>query len=114
MKLLQLTITTLLLLLIAGLFAQPALAQFVEQSNHNSFTHPAHDLVTHPDFFQQGREKFETEIDLLYDDTMRNEINNASDTPNVSLKITFDPQAEIQEHLRHIQPNDLRTQTQPE
>lgn len=65
----------------------------------------ARDFAPYPDFFQQGRELFEQEIQRMYQQQ-----NAVHESP---LKIELNPQAEI-DRLPQIQPSDFSTQSQSE
>ncbi|HBL11347.1 MAG TPA: hypothetical protein DD379_08050 [Cyanobacteria bacterium UBA11162] len=97
MKLLHITITTALFVLIGSLVGQQALAEPLS----------IHDLIPTPDFFEQGREEFEEEIEQLYHHQGENNSDDASEPSETILKITVDPQAEIEDHLSHLEPSDL-------
>jgi hypothetical protein len=106
MKISHISIATALLLSMPVLLSQQTSAvasqelQTLQQVNRLS-----RDLAPFPDFFQEGREKFEREIQLL------NQRQNASSTEDI-LKIHVDSQAEI-DNLPQFKPNHLQ-QSQPQ
>ena len=105
MKINHVTITAALLLSIAVLLSQQTSVaasqrlEALEQVNRLS-----RDLAPFPDFFQEGRDKFEREIQLI------DRIQNDSSTEPL-LKIHVNSQTEI-DRLPQLEPNDLQ-QSQP-
>ena len=106
MKISHISIATALLLSMPVLLSQQTSAvasqelQTLEQVNRLS-----RDLVPLPDFFQEGREKFEREIQRL------DQRQNASSTEDI-LKIHVNSQAEI-DNLPQFKPSNLQ-QPQPQ
>ncbi|MEQ8970535.1 MAG: hypothetical protein RIE73_09075 [Coleofasciculus sp. C1-SOL-03] len=98
MKLTRLFIATTLVFAI-GLWHQPEKAVADQESlNSEQFSQFIRALTTYPDFFQEGREQFEREIQRLY------QRQNAEH--EMLLKINLDLEAQ-RESLQQIQPRDF-------
>ncbi|MEQ8963389.1 MAG: hypothetical protein RLP02_36715 [Coleofasciculus sp. C2-GNP5-27] len=98
MKLTRLLIATTLVFAI-GLWHQPEKAVADQESlNSEQFSQFIRALTTYPDFFQEGREQFEREIQRLY------QRQNAEH--EMLLKINLDLEAQ-RESLQQVHPRSL-------
>lgn len=77
----------------------------VAMSPGEQFEQLANDLYSYPNFFEEGQEQFEREVQRLQQEQI--------DSSEPSLKIDTNLQGEI-EQLPQLQPNDFPAQSQAE